>query len=357
MPVAFKPRPRDLSHYPFLKEAQEELSKRDIRPVGLSKTPGGVRYLDEACARVILAVEAKIDQVYGDTKDDPFLDIVTFVLAKILVKCTKDRRTRERFAKMEARRIYKYLNIETEDDLKAIVCREIGVSFSGGSLSVPDYVCMASKMSDAKWRLINREVAAGKVSVTEDEHEVLIEEKIRSLIFASLGGSVMESLVEEYQPWTDKILAKVQERTLAEFGAIEESAFPPCIQAIIAGAAAGVNLTHSARFSIVAFMNSIGMDVQQIEGIFSRSPDYNPDMTMYQVNHILSNDYVPPSCATMLTHGVCVNKDALCEKAVHPLQYYRLQKKQMDVKKRMEEARAKKLEAKREVLKNGKSKQ
>ncbi|HJJ48464.1 MAG TPA: DNA primase large subunit PriL [Methanocorpusculum sp.] len=357
MPAAFKPRPRDLSHYPFLKEAQDELSKRDIKPVGLSKTPAGVRYLDEACARVGLAVEAKIDQIYGDTKDDPVLDIVTFVLAKILVKCTKDRRTRERFAKMEARRIYKYLNVETEDVLKSRVCKEIGVSFAGDSLSVPDYVCMASKMPDAKWRLINREVTSGRVSVTTDEHEVLIEEKIRSLIFESLSGSVIDTLAAEYQPWTDKILAKVQERTLAEFGAIEETAFPPCIQAIIAGAAAGVNLTHSARFSLVAFMNSIGMDVNQIEGIFSRSPDYNPDMTMYQVNHILSNDYVPPSCATMLTHGVCVNKDMLCEKAVHPLNYYRMQKKMMEKKKLIEEAKAKKLEAKKEELKNGKSKQ
>lgn len=357
MPVAFKPRPRDLSHYPFLKEAQDELFRRGIKPVGLSKTPAGIRYLDEACGRVSLAVEAKIDQVYGDTKDDPVLDIVTFVLAKILVRCTKDRRTRERFAKMEARRIYKYLNMETEESLKARVCEEIGVSFAGGALSVQDYVCMASKMPDAKWRLINRNVEGGKVFVTEDEHEVLIEEKIRSLIFESLSGPVMDSLAAEYQPWTDKILAKVQERTLAEFGAIEETAFPPCIQAIVAGAAAGVNLTHSARFSLVAFMNSIGMDVNQIESIFSRSPDYNPEMTMYQVNHILSNDYVPPSCATMLTHGVCVNKDALCAKAVHPLNYYRLQKKAAERKKILDEAKAKKFEAKKEELKHGKSKQ
>ena len=111
---------------------------------------------------------------------------------------------------------------------------------------------LASRVRDAKWRLVNREVEDGMVKITADEQDVLIAERIRTIISSGLPLDVPESIAREFLPWSDKIMAAVQERTLAEFGAIEESAYPPCIQALISAAAAGENISHSGRFSMTA---------------------------------------------------------------------------------------------------------
>ena len=47
---------------------------------------------------------------------------------------------------------------------------------------------------------------------------------------------------------------------LQQFGAIEESAFPPCMQALITALTAGTNLTHAGRFALTTFLHTIGMD-------------------------------------------------------------------------------------------------
>ncbi|MDO5843965.1 MAG: DNA primase large subunit PriL [Methanocorpusculum sp.] len=330
---------RDLTHYPFLKEAQGVLASRGIKVQGLSGSALGKKYLDKAAERVCYAIDGKND--YPEDKEDRVSDIITYVLARVLVSCAKDKRTIERFCKMEARRVYGYLKVEENEALKDKVNEELGISFGSGNLQVLRYVELSSNVRDSKWRLINREVDSGFVKITDDEKDLLVGERIRFVLSSSLPMDVPGSIEKEFLPWSDKIIAKVQERTLSEFGTIDESAYPPCIQALIAGAAAGLNLTHSGRFSLVAFLHNIGMSSEQIEGIFSRSPDYNPDMTGYQVNHIFTNEYTSPSCATMLTHGVCVNKDRFCEKSVHPLNYYRSKKKFLEKKKLLDESKSK----------------
>lgn len=332
----------DLLHYPFLPEAQKILASRGIMVATLAKTDSGKRYLDEATERVIVAIDGK--ELYRGVEDDRVSDIITYVLARVLVSCTKDRRTVERFVRAESRRVYSYLKQELNKTIRSRVCSEFGITMTAGDLSVLQYVEMAANIREDKWRLINREVTRGRVAVTEDELEILLSEKIRKYLGSSLPLSVPQSLERDFAPWVDKLLLKMQARTLAEFGTIEESAYPPCIQALIQGAAAGVNLTHSGRFSLVAFLHTIGMGSAQIESIFARSPDYNPDMTMYQVEHILTNDYTPPSCITMLTHGICVQKNQLCERVAHPLAYYRDRKREIERdaqrKKKLEDMRA-----------------
>lgn len=267
---------RDLTHYPFLKEAQGILASRGIKVGGLSQSSTGVKYLDKACERVCIAIDSKTE--YPGDDEDRVSDIITYVLARVLVSCAKDKRTVERFCKSESRRVYKYLTIEENEGLKNRVNEEFGVSFSSGNLPVIKYIELCSNIRDPKWRLINREVEAGFVKVSDDERDLLVSERIRKVLSYGLPMNVPASIEKEFLPWSDRILAKVQEKTLSEFGAIDESAYPPCIQALIAGAAAGVNLTHSGRFSLVAFLNNIGMSSEQIEGIFARSPDYNAEI-------------------------------------------------------------------------------
>jgi DNA primase large subunit len=119
---------------------------------------------------------------------------------------------------------------------------------------------------------------------------------------------------------------------LQQFGAIDESAFPPCIQALVLALTAGTNLTHAGRFTLTTFIHSVGMNVTEIAQMYARSPDFDPEKTMYQVEHITGRggsgtEYTAPACAAMKTTGLCVNRDKICEYVNHPLNYYRQKKK------------------------------
>jgi DNA primase large subunit len=74
------------------------------------------------------------------------------------------------------------------------------------------------------------------------------------------------------------------------------------------------------------------MDVPAIAQLYARSPDFDMEKTMYQVEHITGRggsgtEYTTPACAAMRTTGLCVNHDGLCEKINHPLSYYKVKKR------------------------------
>lgn len=340
MSVRVSIEPRDLTRFPFLKQSQKFLSGRNLDVENLSTSVLGRKYLDMAADRVITAIDGK--EVYPEQPKDPVGEVASYLLARMIVSATKDKRLMEKLCRMEANRIYKNLQDEEREEIKDLVAKELGISFEANFFSVIKYVELASGIREPKWRLVNRDVDKGNVSITSDEREILVRERIRIVLIDGLPMNIPPKLENDLKIWCDKISAVMQERTLEEFGSIDESAYPPCIQALIAAAAAGANLTHSGRFAMTAFLSNIGMNSAQVAGVFARSPDFNPDMTMYQVDHITSNEYVTPSCATMLTHGVCVNKDSLCGKVAHPLSYYKLKKKELERRQRFNEAKAEK---------------
>lgn len=330
--------PRDLTHYPFLKESQEFLAARGIKMNDLVASALGRRYLDFAIERVQCAIDGK--EIYPESQD-VVADIATYVLARVLVSCVHDRNLIERLARMEAKRVYFYIHDEENAKLKNHVCETLDITFGLGTMPVIRYVELASSVRDPKWRLINRDVDAGAVAISDDEQDTLLRERIRRILVSQLPLTIPPSMEHEFVPWCEKITAALQERTLAELGTIDESAYPPCIQTLIAGAVAGVNLSHSGRFAMTAFLNNIGMTPAQVARVFARSPDFNPDMTMYQVDHITTHEYTTPACQTMLTHGICVNRDSQCDKIAHPLNYYRAKKKLLERKRLREAAVAK----------------
>jgi DNA primase large subunit len=109
---------------------------------------------------------------------------------------------------------------------------------------------------------------------------------------------------------------------------VSQSAFPPCIVALYEDAAKGRHLSHVGRFTLTSFLVSIGMPSEKVNELFKSFSDYNERLTRYQIEHIAGERgsrtrYTPPQCATLQTHGVCVNRDALCRWVRHPLAYYR----------------------------------
>ncbi|WP_292521248.1 DNA primase regulatory subunit PriL [Methanoculleus sp.] len=320
---------KELIKYPFLKESQQ-LARRHVESLEefLTSSPGSMA-LERAKERVIAALASKREFQDETTQNiRPEFEIASYALARMLVSCIGDRSLIDRLARYEAERASYFL--ENEDpEIRQFVAWSIGISTGTTTLPVTDYVELVSRMRDRRWRLVNRDVRQGAVRLEPGDIDELIRERIRAILVDQLPLRIPPAICERLRKTADEISALLQQQVLEQFGEIKEEAFPPCISALIQAITAGTNLTHMGRFAITSFLHTIGMNTTGIAEIFSRAPDFDLDMTMYQVEHISGRggtEYTPPSCATMRTFGLCTNRNKDCERVNHPLSYYRLRK-------------------------------
>ena len=320
---------KELIKYPFLKESQQ-LARRHVESLEefLSSGPGSLA-LERARDRVIAALAPKREFSEENTQSlKPEYEIASYALARVLVSCSGNRSLIDRLARYEAERASFFL--ETEDpEIRQFVAWSIGISTGAATMPVTEYVELVPHMRDLRWRLVNRVVQQGTVHLEPGEIDELIRERIRVILVDQMPLRVPTGICERLEPVTREISAAYQQQTLEQFGEIQEEAFPPCISALIQAITTGANLTHMGRFAITSFLHTIGMSITGIAEIFARAPDFDLEKTMYQVEHISGGggtEYTPPSCPTMRTFGLCVNRDKDCERVNHPLSYYRLRK-------------------------------
>jgi len=318
---------RILPRYPFLKESQEIVrSYTDSLDAFLDQNQGRIA-LDQAHDRVHRAIMR--EDPHGETPAfPPEQELVGYVLARIIVSCMNDRRIIEQFARYESNRAFWFLASES-DEIRQYIGQEVEFDPATGHLPLSRYVELTAMLGDEKWRLVHRPVRNGFVKIAHEDADDLLREAIRRVILDHLPAAVPDRICKKIAPIIDTLTVAHQERMHTDFGSIEESAFPPCIRALISAVAEGTNLPHTGRFAITAFLHTIGMETTRIVEIYSHAPDFDIERTMYQVCHITGGggtEYTPPSCATMRTYGLCVGKDALCERINHPLSYYRARK-------------------------------
>jgi DNA primase large subunit len=330
---------RDLAKYPFLKEAQEWVAHRTgTLDQFLSTTYGKVAARNGA-RRVIGAITGE-DPALAAGSSEPERDVFSYALARILVSCSKDRALIDRLTRFEAGRAWGFLQ-EEDAARRAYVVESVGIDPDAREIPVMDYVELVPQLREDRWRLVNRRISKGRVQLEEDDLEELIRERIRHILYRQLPLSVPGEVCRTLSPLLADISASYQATVMRDFGEVEEGAFPPCLQALVGAITAGTNLPHAGRFAITAFLHNIGMEPVQIMEIFARAPDFDPEKTRYQVEHISGRggtEYTAPSCATLRTTGFCVNRDSLCERVNHPLSYYRIRKKKEREKGREKEA-------------------
>jgi DNA primase large subunit len=318
---------RDLAKYPFLKEAQEWVAGRTGTLDRFLSTTYGKIAARNGARRVIGAITGEDPAAAGPR--EPEHDIFSYALARILVSCAKDRALIDRLTRFEAGRAAGFLQ-EEEAGKRAYVAGSIGIDPAAKELPVIEYVELVTQLREDCWRLVNRRVERGRVVIGEEDLEDLTRERIRHVLQRQLPLPVPGQICETLSPLLADIAASYQATIMRDFGEVEEGAFPPCLQALVGAITAGTNLPHAGRFAITAFLHNIGMNPVQIMEIFARAPDFDPEKTRYQVEHISGRggtEYTAPSCATLRTTGFCVNRDGLCERVNHPLSYYRIRKK------------------------------
>lgn len=314
--------------YPFVPEALAYVRERGYAIGDIVSRPAYARVRARGKRRVLDAIAGARDEMALGPEEE----LLAYPVARMLVAMSRDTYLLRRYAVWEAKRASGYLSGESDDDLLA-VGKSLGlpaaVEGNGIVLHFTDYLRYAAPLRSPGWKLISRKVVGGSVYVGRQDYARLIEEAVRERIQSS-ASPVPPALAEPLMPYFDGIMPELARlKGAASVGAggdVSRDAFPPCMRHLLSELQGGVNLPHTARFALTAFLANVGLDKDKIMELYRMAPDFREDLTRYQVEHITGaggTEYTSPSCKTMVTYGNCHGKDGLCERVGHPLSYYR----------------------------------
>jgi DNA primase large subunit len=326
----------DLAKYPFLKETAAYMQRLGLKIEDLAG-PEMAQVLSRAEERVKNAI---LSVSVGEKREN-YVEIPSFPAAIILAIATKNSFIKKRYALAEAKQAFIDMQLETSERIVTIALdfdwnlsvnrdSEVPLEFE---VSFADYLRNTSHLRDKKWKLVNRLLVKGKVYLNKHDVARLLQEEVQRRIEERLEATELPNFPEKITDLAEGLLELAKERIGQEEmegfpKVVSQSAFPPCIVALYEDVSKGRHLSHVGRFTLTSFLVSIGMPSEKVNELFKSFSDYNERLTRYQVEHIAGERgsrtrYTPPQCATLQTHGVCVNRDALCRWVRHPLAYYR----------------------------------
>lgn len=316
----------NVASYPFTLAASEHVRSLKYSIDDLLERRGFQPVRKRALERVLGAVLGEIPPAYAS----PEVELLSYPLSRIMVSCMEDDLLIRRYAMAEAKLFSSRMSADQADVLE--VASDLGMHPAPEEdlfrLHFSEYISSAARMRSPSWRLVNRPMRRGIVTVTGAELVRLMEERVRDRVLKGLpirdvSGpcSKLADLLESVRSLHEAEKA----RNHVDLGRVQEGAFPPCIRAMLSQVSAGANLAHTARFALTSFLLKINMSADDVIGVFNTSPDFDIERTRYQVEHIAGSSgtsYRPPSCAAMATYGNCPGEDDLCRRIRHPLAYY-----------------------------------
>ncbi len=329
-----------ISDYPFTQEAAEHVRQAGYSLDSLLEKTFFNPVRNRATERVRGAILGDIQDSSPRTDAELLSELLSYPLARVIISCLKDDLLIRRYALAESKLAYKRMQKEKENDLKSLA-EDLRLHLQGSEpwkIHFTEYIRAAHRMHSPRWKLVNRDLRDGFLTVTRDEAMRLMEEAARDRVMKGLPIKVDEKIcsrLEDYMKPLRLELETLRARQRVDLGRVEEGAFPPCIRKMLQEVSKGVNLAHSARFALVSFLLQINMTPEQVISLFNTSPDFDPERTRYQVDHIAGasgTKYRPPSCATMATYGNCPGEDDLCRRIKHPLSYYERRLKFMQMR-------------------------
>ncbi len=348
---------KTMASFPFLKEASEYLKNHPEEFPGIEEIAEDVLYSgvrERAMQRLNAALNREEIPVDFFSPEECREEILAYILARILVAAAGDRHLIRWYSLAEAVRAQRILQ-ESGMWVVVLVAEELGMRIkeaaAGGGegvssagergkaawergkfgLAVADYLRLATGLKSMEWKLTNQPLKGGVVYLTKGKVARLVQEALKAkfekeLMEMKVPDSVRRLFSEQISEITG-ITSKLKESYDARpTSIVDPERFPPCIKNLIGMTQAGKNVPHSGRFAMTAFLHRIGMKTDDIVSLFRVSPDFREDLARYQVEHIAGSisgtEYESMSCKTMVTYGLCVGKDELCEKINHPLGYY-----------------------------------
>jgi DNA primase large subunit len=332
----------ELAKYPFLTEAKERLAKIDVDVAMLGSLKDVV---DRARQRIIASFASGRDMPNKNLE----VEITSFPVAVLLVAGVNDDTLTKRYALFEAKKMANYL-VEEKDEtvfmvasffnwkkITSFLARGVtpDASIDKYRIHFVDYLnnATSSLVHDMRWKLANHLLEKGQLEVTKREICRLLQEEIQRYIEQLAVGKLplipqnIKDTIGELKGEYTKIKPHIDEfekmRTFAE-----EFEYPPCIQRFYQKMSQRQHLSHIERFALVTYLLHQGISADAVVSIFTSLSDYRKDLTRYQVEHLAGRrgsgtTYIPPNCATLRTHGVCVApNDPICQTIKNPLTYH-----------------------------------
>lgn len=321
--------------YPFIEDAKEYVKKSDTTLKELIRDPAFNSSRARAKERIKEAInEGEVPLPNKlESFSDELRELYSYPLSRVIISCINDSYLIKRYSLAEAKTFYKKLKRENKEFLQEIA-EGIGIgsvkSNNRYRIHFTDFLKLTENLREKNWKLVNQRIEEGNVILGENDFRRILQEGIRKKIEKNLPIDISRDLCQDIKRHIEEIKKELKnKKTTFEpeiKGVVEEELFPPCIKNLIRKIKSSQNLSHPARFAVVSFLVNIGMELEEILNLFKVSPDFDEEKTRYQIEHIggsLSGDeYIPPSCSTLKTYGLCQETDWRCEKVSHPLSYY-----------------------------------
>jgi DNA primase large subunit len=305
-----------LAKYPFLSSATPLL-----RVYRVTNLPREVR--GRAVERVLEAIERGERGVLPKL-DNPWVELLSFPYARALVLYVGDDWLRRRWSLAEASRIERLLHGESDEVLMHVV-NDLGLKTwrTGEEIWVMHftlYLHLTKRLAtEPRWKLVNRMLDKGLVSLTRPEVVRLVREWVYENISQTKPTPV------NWSPEEAKIIREALQRRAAKTVAPAPSMeWAPCMVALRNRVA---DIGHFGLFALAAYMANKGYNLNEIVDVLRVRSDFDERIARYQVEHIAGQrgsrvKYRPPSCQSMKTHGLCIEDGKHCPNNIkNPIQY------------------------------------
>ncbi len=327
-----------------------EKAPQDFVSDAFSKFPKG-----EIQERVLVLFNSAFENLESvvDRKTDE-INLYIYSLVKILLSILDNENISNRIANLYSKIAFEDLSRDKIESLYDI-CLDLKLKFqfqdkpsfkfgkiilkntsesleSNFRIHYTDYLKLSSNLKDNYRKLVNNPLAEGFVFVQNHNLTRLIQEYVRSdfLPKNKMDKANREALknklfeVKGFKELHDNILNlwELKKETFEYEFKVEYSEgkdlskdFPPCIKEILAKAKQGQNLIHIERLFLVFFLHALKYNNEKIISIFSTLPDFNREITLYQVEFAKKKGYTPHSCETLKSLNLCMAtkyKDEIC---------------------------------------------
>ncbi|MBI5223214.1 hypothetical protein HY990_02220 [Candidatus Micrarchaeota archaeon] len=276
------------------------------------------KVIEIAIERIKRGMAGEIRTTALFSENDKIEWIASFATARMILGFLKNSNITNRFAVTESKIARSMLDKIDEKTVER-VGEIFGITTINDGKNIIIDMCAFLKNSPRSidYKLINRKLTGGRMEIKASEKRRLIEEAIRKRIEII---PLVKDPPQEIKAAASRIDALVPKSSTTVV--IKVDNHPPCIAKLLEGAKNHINLNHQARFYLATYLTGINVSEDDITKIYSDLPDFNDRITRYQIGQIKKKGYTTPSCATVMTYGLCC---AVC-KIGSPLNWHKLSK-------------------------------
>lgn len=230
-------------------------------------------------------------------------EIASYAAARMILGHMRNSYLTNSFAVNESKKVRDCLDKEDARTVDAVAAGFGIVTSTEGrkiQIGLPAYLRFSTR--NPHYRLINRRLVSGRVEITYDEKKRLVEEAARKHI-----GSIplVKDPPDMIKAAAAKLVAELPKTESRIIANVKDGDHPPCVMRLLEEMKKHQNLPHQARLFLATYLIAAGMGEDGINGLFSMLPDYSEKVTRYQLGHIRKKGYNVPSCATVMTYGLC----------------------------------------------------